>query len=237
MEHQEILWNGVTLLRADRHFQLGTDSVCCAAFSSFHKHSRVADLGCGSGALALMLLASDPTLQITGIELQQQAAEAAIKNAQHNNLQAQFQVLHGDLRQIRSLLPAGSMDGVISNPPYFPVGSGQRCTDRELAAARSEETCTLPQLTEAASWLLKWGGRFCLVHRPERLADLIWELRTQTLEPKRIRFVRHHAGAPVSLVLLEARKGGKPGLQYEQDLILFHENGEETAECRAVYHR
>jgi len=237
MEHLDTLWNGVTLLQPDRQFQLGTDSICCAYFSSFPPHSRVADLGCGSGALALMLLADDPTLQITGIELQTQAAEAAKCNAQRNHLDTQFRVLQGDLRQIRMLLPAGCMDGVISNPPYFPAGSGKTCANPSLSAARSEETCTLAQLTEAASWLLKWSGRFCLVHRPERLVDVVWTLREQSLEPKRIQFVRHHTGAPVSLFLMEARKGGKPGLQYEQDLILFDENGKETADCRAVYHR
>ena len=233
--YQETLWNHVTLTQPDAQFRLSTDSVACAWFARFRSHSQITDLGCGSGAIALMLLASDPTLTVTGIELQSAAAEAARQNAQINRLS--FTVLEGDLRSMQSLLPANSMDGVISNPPYFPAGSGKTCANPSLSAARSEETCTLAQLTEAASWLLKWSGRFCLVHRPERLVDVVWTLREQSLEPKRIQFVRHHAGAPVSLFLMEARKGGKPGLQYEQDLILFDENGKETADCRAVYHR
>ena len=79
-----------------------------------------------------------------------------------------------------------------------------------MAWARSEETCTLSQLCQAAAWLLRWDGRFVLVHRPDRLADLVWELRSHSLEPKRIRFVRHRPDGPIILVLLEARKGGKP---------------------------
>ena len=181
-----------------------------------------------------MLLASDPSLQITGIELQPDAAAAAQANAQENKVR--FQVLEGDLRQIRTLLPAGSMDGVISNPPYFPAGSG-KAAEGALAKARSEETCSLAQLADAAAWLLRWDGRFVLVHRPERLADLFWELRSRRLEPKRICFVRHRPTSPVSLVLLEARKGGKSGLTYEPDLILWDENGRETDAYRSMYHR
>lgn len=227
----EVLWNGITM--EDGPFRLGTDSVACAWFSSFPANSRICDLGCGSGAISLMLLASDPTLHVTGVELMKEAAVLAAENASRNNLP--YTVIHGDLRKIRELLPAGSMDGVVSNPPYFPVGSGFAAKG-VLARVRSEETCTLSQLTAAAAWLMKTGGRFVLVHRPERLADLIWHLRKDSLEPKRIRFVRHKSDAPVSLVLLEARKGGHPGLVYEQDLILFDDSGE-TQEYQNMYHR
>ena len=227
----EVLWNGVTM--EDGPFRLGTDSVACAWFSSFPAKSHICDLGCGSGAISLMLLASDPTLHVTGVELMEEAAVLAAENASRNKLP--FTVIQGDLRKIRDLLPPGSMDGVVSNPPYFPVGSGFAAKG-VLARARSEETCTLPQLAAAAAWLLKTGGRFVLVHRPERLADLIWHLRKEALEPKRIRFVRHRQNAPVSLVLLEARKGGHPGLSYEQDLILFDDSGE-TPEYQTMYHR
>lgn len=227
----ETLWNGVCM--EDGLFRLGTDSVACAWFARFPKGAKVCDLGCGSGAIALMLLASDPTMTLTGIELMPQAAQTAKENAVRNGLP--FTVLEGDLRKIRDLLPAGSMDGVISNPPYFPVGSGQTAKG-ELAQARSEETCTMTQLTAAMGWLLKTGGKAVVVHRPERLAELIYALKQEQLEPKRIRFVRHKQQSPVSLVLLEAKKGGRPGLHYEHDLILFSEHGE-TEEYKNMYHR
>ena len=234
MMKKETLWNGVCLFSHKDGFPLGTDSVACAGFSNFPKNSSIADLGCGSGAIALMLLASDPTLQVTGIELDEAAACQAAENARLN--QVNFTPLQGDLRKIRDLLPAGSMHGCISNPPYFPVGSGKQASGA-LAKARSEETCSLEDLTAAASWLLPTGGSFVLVHRPERLADLIWQLRSHQLEPKRIQFVRHKASGPVNLVLIEARKGGRPGLAYEADLILFHEDGSETDAYQTLYHR
>ena len=232
--HQETLWNGITLQQHHSQFRLSTDSVACAWFARFGSRSKIADLGCGSGAIGLMLLASDPTLQVTGIELQPDAAAMAQENGQRNSVN--FTAIPGDLREIRTLLPANSMDGVISNPPYFPVGSGLTASG-PLSAARSEETCSLAQLCDAADWLLRWGGKFVMVHRPERLVDLIWELRSRKLEPKRIRFVRHKPTSPVSLVLLEARKGGKPGLSYEPDLVLMTEQGLETEEYRNMYHR
>lgn len=235
MMDMETLWNGVRLLQPDGQFRLGTDSVVCAAFARFPKHAAVADLGCGSGAIALMLLANDPSLHVTGIELQPQAADLARENARWNGLD--FTVLQGDLRRIETLLPAGSMEGVISNPPYFPVGSGRTAAAPPVCQARSEETCDLAQLVRAAAWLLRYGGRFVLVHRPERLADLICALRERSLEPKRIRFVRHRPDSAVNLVLLEARKGGRPGLQYEPDLVLFDSDGRETAEYQKIYHR
>ena len=232
--HTETLWNGYVLHQPHDRFRLSTDSVVCAAFAGFANGSRVADLGCGSGAIAMMLLASDPSVNLTGIELDDEAVLAALENAKQ--CPRRFSVMHGDLRQIRHLLPAGSMDGCISNPPYFPVGTGKQA-EGSLGRARSEETLTLSQLAEAAAWLLPTGGKFVLVHRPERLADLIWELRNVRLEPKRIRFVRHKADRPVSLVLLEARKCGKPGLVYEPDLVLFSPDGTETPEYRTIYHR
>lgn len=231
---QEYLWNGVTLYTPCGHFSLGTDSVACAGFARFSHNSKIADLGCGCGAISLMLLASDPTLCITGIELQPDAAAAAAENARRNHLA--LDVLAGDLRQIRTLLPAQSMDGVISNPPYFPVGSGKPATGL-LAQARSEQTCTLSQLCQAAQWLLRWGGSFTLVHRPERLVDLCCTLRACQLEPKRLRFVRHHTAGPVTLVLLEAKKGGRPGLSYEPDLVCFNDDGQETEAYQALYHK
>ena len=232
--HEETLWNGVVLLQPETHFRLSTDSIVCAGFAKFKKGSRIADLGCGSGAIALMLLASDPSLQVTGIELQPDAAACAAENAKHNGVN--FQVLQGDLREIRNLLPAGSMDGCISNPPYFPAGSGQAAAG-PLAQARSEETCSMEQLADSAAWLLRTGGTFTVVHRPERLAELIFALKSRNLEPKRLRFTRHSPEKPVNLVLIEAKKGGKPGLLIENELVFFQKNGEKTPEFAGFYHR
>ena len=164
------------------------------------------------------------------------AVAAAVQAARDNGVEnrVDFQVLAGDLRSIETLLPPGGFDGCVANPPYFPVGSG---ASGARANARSEVTLTLKELCRAAQWLLTYGGRFALVHRPERLADLMEALRAHQLEPKRLRLLRHRAEKPPSLLLLEAKKGAKPGLVWEPDLILRDEDGRESAACRALYHR
>ncbi len=225
----ESLWNGIVLKRGP--FPLGTDSVLLSHFVSLRRGSRVADLGAGCGTLGLLLAGRDPSCTVTGIELDDAAYAMGLENLTLNAL-PQLRLIQADIRQIRQVLPPGSFDHVISNPPYFPVGSGKAAN-----AYRSELTLTLQELCQGAAWLLPSGGTFSLVHRPERLCDLFWELRSNGMEPKRIQFVRHKADAPVCLVLIEARRGGKPGLTYLPDFIEFHPDGSETEEYRAAYHR
>lgn len=231
----ESLWNGISLSLPEKGFVLGTDSVLLSHFITLPNKARVADLGAGCGTLGLLLCARDPRVSVTGIELHEPSHALALENIRRNALEDRLTAIHGDVRSYRELLPAGCFDCVISNPPYFPVGSGK--VSDSAAYARSEETLSLEELCSAAAWLLPSGGRFALVHRPERLCDIFWHLRSKGLEPKRIQFVRHRANSPVCLVLIEARRGGKPGLQYEADLIEFQEDGRETEAYRAAYHR
>lgn len=229
----EELWNGIRMLQPERGFRLGTDSVLLAEFLTLPPGARVADLGAGCGTLGLLLCARDAACTVTGLELRQEACALAQENIALNRLQDRLNVLQGDVRE--PALPAGSFDCVISNPPYFPVGSGK--VSEEAAVARTELCLSLDQLCAAAARLLPSGGRFALVHRPERLCDIFCALRGHGLEPKRIRFVRHTAASPVCLVLIESRRGGRPGLSYEPDFIEFHPDGTETDAYRAAYHR
>ena len=144
-------------------FSLSTDTMALADFARVKHSARVCDLGCGSGALGLLLLARDETLSITGVEIQKDAARCAIENAAQNNLSG-LSVLHGDLREYRTLLPANGFDAVLSNPPYYPVESGAIADDAPLAIARSELCCTLSCLCACAAWCLRFGGSFFLVH-------------------------------------------------------------------------
>ena len=216
-------------------FSLSTDSIVLADFARVFSGARVCDLGCGCGALGLLLLAKCETLQVTGVEIQEPAARCAAENAAQNGL-SQFSVLHGDLREYRTLLPANGFDIVVSNPPYYPVSGGAAPDKLPLAIARSEVCCTLSDLCACAAWCLRFGGSFFLVHKPERLTDLLCTLRAHRLEPKRIRLVRHHAGADANLVLIAARRGGKPGVMLEPELLLFTPDGQETTDYRRIYH-
>ena len=233
----QTLWDGGPLLeQAPEVFPMGTDSILLADFARPGPRDRILDLGTGSGILPILLLFERPGMTATALEKSKAACALAQKNFICNYLSAQITLLEGDLRDYRSLLPCGSFDLTISNPPYFPLERGFSAAG-ELRNARSEAGCTLFELCTAAAWATRWGGSFCLVFRPERLCDLFDTLRTTGFEPKRIRPVHHAFGMPVNLLLLEARRGGKPGLIWEKDLYLYTPDGLESEETRRIYRR
>ncbi len=212
----EILPNGTTIQIAPGTFPLGTDSVQLAAFIKLPKNAKVLDLGSGCGTLGLMLCDRDAGCQVTGVELDVTAHEAALENIARNGLQERLCSICADLRSIHSIFPAGVFSCCISNPPYF--SGGPASADTPLA--RREDTCTPDELFAAAAWAVRFGGDFFLVHRPERLAELCAQASRHGFEAKRLRLLRHQPGAPVNLILLQFRKGAKPGLQWEEHYIL-----------------
>ena len=192
-----------TLHQPEGVFPLGSDTLALGAFATVRPRWRVCDLGTGSGALLLLLAGREASLHLTGVELDRISASAAQINLDSNALEGR--ILCCDLRH--APLPAGGFDLVISNPPYFSVGSGT-----SGGSARCEETCSLEELCAAAARLVRNGGRFALCHRPERLCDLVCSLRKYGLEPKRLKLLSHSPTASPSVVLLEAVRQGKPGL-------------------------
>ena len=195
-----------TLSWPDGVFPLGGDSLALGAFATVKPRWRVCDLGTGSGALLLLLARRTEGLSLTGVELDLLSAQTARDNLLKNGLAGE--IVKGDLRKVN--LPAGGFDLVISNPPYFPVGTGT-----SGGHARSEECCTLDELCAAAARLVRNGGRFALCHRPERLTDVLCTLRSHNLEPKRLKLISHGPGHPPSVILVEGVRQGKPGLAIE----------------------
>lgn len=238
MEKLDYLWpDGYQFFFDDTLFQPSTDSFVLGAFPRLKKEMRICDLGAGSGLLGLLLLARQPSMHITNVEIQSAACELSRRNAQCNGLSDRITTLHADLRHTSQLPDAASFDLVVSNPPYFPPGSGHVSPDAARGTARSEVNCTLEDICAAAARLLTYGGKFCMVFRPERMAELFSLLRQHGLEPKRLRFVQHTALAAPKLLLLESRKGGHPGLTVEAPLLLHHPDGSDTEEYNSIYFR
>ena len=214
MEHWEILApGGYRFVYDDALFRPSTDTFLLASLPRLKPGLRVCDLGCGTGLLSLLLLQRQPALFVTGIDRLPAATELARKAAEINGLAERLTICSGDLRA--PLLPAGGFDLAVCNPPYYPVGSGGLPAGCALRSARSEATCSLP----------------------ERLADLCCALRETGLEPKRLRLVCKNAASAPSLILLEARRGGRPGLAIEPALLLQTSDGTPTAEVNAIYFR
>lgn len=237
MEKIDQLWpGGWQFLFDDALFPPGTDSFLLGAFPQLKRNERVCDLGAGTGLLGLLLLAREPSLHITNVELQSAACDLARRTASLNGLGNAITCVEGDLRDTSFLKP-GSFDVVIANPPYFPEGTGAQAENSARCAARSEVTCTLEDVCTAAARLLRWGGRFFLCLRPERMAELMELTRRHGLEPKRLRLVQNTIRSAPSLLLLECRRGGKTGLIVEPPFLITNEDGAPSAELDAVYFR
>lgn len=233
MKQYETLSGGLRLKTGG--FPLGSDTMALADFVRLRPNAGVCDLGCGCGALGLLLCAVDSSCRITGVELDETACAAALDNFAQPSLNGRCTLIPGDLREIRSLLPAGAFSDAVSNPPYFPAAL-PASPDPSRAAARSEVGCSLDTLCTAAAWALRNGGWFHLVYRAERLCSLVCTLRRHGLEPKRLRLMRHSPGSPVKLLLLAARKGGNPGLTFEPELLFYGPDGRPTRDYRRIYH-
>lgn len=236
MEHWEAIRpGGFCFVWEDGLFRPGTDTFLLSSLPRLKPGLRVCDLGCGTGLLSLLLLQRQPQLTVTGIDLQPEAIRLAEKAARENCLTDRLSFRLEDLRE--TALPAGSFDLAASNPPYYPQSSGRLAADASRRAARAELYATLEDLYRAAARLLRWGGSFCLVHKPERLTDLLCAGREAGLEPKRLRFVCRRPGDPPSLLLLECRRGGRPGLTAEPPLVLEAPDGSPSPEVERIYFR
>ena len=227
----ETLFNGYTLEIAPGAFPLSTDSMALAAFTRLPRQARVLDLGSGCGTLGVLLCAKDNGCTVTGIELDETAHRMALKNSETNRLQNRLTSICGDFTAMTERELQTGFDVCVSNPPYFTAGFLSRSTP----LARHEQACSLEDLMKSAACTLKFGGDFYLVHKPERLAEIFTAASNQKLEPKRLCLLRHKEDGPVSLVLIQCRKGAKPGLVWEE-AALFDRSGEPTDYYKKIYH-
>lgn len=225
----EYLPNGYTLDTAGGTFPLSTDSMLLSHFARLPKNARALDLGAGCGTLGVLLCAQDANCHVTGIELSETAHAAALENIARNGLSGRMNSICADFRSLS--LPQGSYEVCISNPPYFSGGPASKAHP----LARREDCCTPTDLFAAAAKAVKFGGDFFLVHKPERLAELIVCGGKENMQAKRLQLVRHKEGGEISLILLHFRKGAKPGLIIEE-ATLFDQNNNPTPYYKTVYH-
>ncbi|MBP3684157.1 MAG: methyltransferase [Oscillospiraceae bacterium] len=227
----EQLPNGYTLAPAEGAFPLSTDSMVLSHFAKLPKNARVLDLGSGCGTLGLLLCSKNEYCQVTGIELSEQAHAAASENIRRNKLDTRMESICADLRSVSEKFSPGSFSCCISNPPYFSGGPASQ----SHPTARREDHCTPDDLFRSAAWALKYGGDFFLVHKPERLAELIAKAAVHKLEAKRLLLLRHKENGPITLIFLQFRKGAHPSLKIEEK-ALFSSNNEPTSYYKEIYH-
>lgn len=236
MRRTDKLWNGYVLIQDDDFFKLGQDSMLLSDFAAPPMKGEVLDLGCGNGALSVLLCARHEKLHVTGLELQADVAQLARENAQVNRLQDRFTVKVGDFKQYKQLYPTGSFSYVVCNPPYFANQSGAAAKGQNRSTARQEQQGSMADAVKAAAYFVKFGGRVAFVYRPERVCELIAHMLACDLQPKRMRFVHQTAQSAPSAVLVEARRGSAPGVQVMPPLLVCQPNGTKTEEYRKIYH-
>ena len=233
----EIGIGGFRIKQDAKFLKFGTDAMLLSEFARIKKKDTVCDLGCGAGAISLLLAARHENIKIHGVEIVEEAARLAEENAVLNNITDRMKIHNIDLKNVKSEFPAGSFESVVSNPPFMKNGDGLRTDREELLIARMEICCTIDDVCAAAAYLLKFGGSFSLVHRPSRLSDIFSALEKRNLAPKRMRLVQDTVSAEPSLVLIEARKGGGSGMSLLPTLILKNPDGTESEETKAIYQR
>lgn len=223
----------VILEQDEAGYRYSIDPFLLVQFFQGVSGAEVVDLGTGVGVIPL-LLAQRLAGNFTGVELQPRPAALARQNVELNGLQERIRILEADLRDHRQLFAPQSVDLVVSNPPFRRLGTGRTAPDPQRASARHELAGGLEEFADAAAYLLKQGGRFGVIYLAERLTHLLTVLAARKLEPKRMRLVHSRAGDPARLVLLEARRNGRPGLQVEAPLYVYDGDGY-SAELLACY--
>ena len=227
----EYLPNGLTLDIPEGCFPLSTDSMALAEFVKLPKNAKVLDIGSGCATLGILLCSKDSSCHVTGVELSASAHHGALNNIRSNDLEHRLVSTNADARTLRQLIAPGSFSVCVSNPPYFSGGPASS----HHKDARREDTFTPEDLMQGAAWALKTGGDLFIVHRPEKLAQLIALGAKEGLETKRLRLLRHREDGPVSLILLQLRKGAKPGLVLEE-ASLHLADGQKSEYHHMIYH-
>lgn len=230
--------DGIVLTQRKKGLKFGTDALLLAAYMPEQKKPiRAAELGSGTGIISLLALQRKKADRIFAYEIQESYAELTRFNAAENGMEDRLTVICKNIKDASSADCGGELDTVFSNPPYMALGAGLHCTEGEKDIARREICGTVADFTAAASRLLKWGGTFYCVYRPERVATLISAMKEARLEPKMLTFVYEHPEAEPCLVLCAARKGSGEGVKVTRPLYLrkSKDSAEYTPETQAVY--
>ena len=231
----ELHRNGYQIIQGPKRLCFGMDAVLLVGFARVKTKERVIDLGTGTGILPILLEARTKGASFTGLEIQPESADMARRSVRLNDLEKRVQIVTGDLRKAEEIFGAGSCEVVTCNPPYMTDLHGLKNPSEAKAIARHEILCTLEDVITQASRLLTPGGRFYMVHRPFRLAEIITGLCGKGLEPKRMKMVYPYVDREPTMVLLEALRGGKPHMIVERPLIIFDERGKYKDEIREIY--
>lgn len=228
--------NGYTIIQDPKKFCFGIDAVLLSDFAKAKKDEIVFDIGTGTGIIPILMSAKTSAKKYFAIDIQQESVDMARRSIKLNKLTDKIEVFHLDIKKVFEKFEKNSINVVTSNPPYMNMGGGLINEYDAKAIARHEIFCNLDDIVKATSLLLKPNGRFYMVHRPNRLCDIICTLRNYKLEPKTIRFVQPYENREPNMVLIESVKNGKAFMKILPNLIVYNKNKQYTDEINRIYY-
>ena len=231
----ELQRNGYRIIQNPERFCFGMDAVLLSGFARAKKQERCLDLGCGNGIIPILMEANTEGKHFTGLEIQPESADMAKRSVALNGLQDRIDIVEGDIKDASKIFGASSFHVVTTNPPYMTAQHGLTNVYEAKTIARHEVLCNLEDIIRESARLLMPGGRFYMVHRPFRLAEIISLMVQYRMEPKRMRLVYPYVDREPNMVLIEGLRGGKSRMTVEKPLIVYKEPGKYTDEIYDVY--
>ncbi|MBQ8039320.1 MAG: tRNA1(Val) (adenine(37)-N6)-methyltransferase [Lachnospiraceae bacterium] len=231
----ELHRNGYFIIQDPGRFCFGMDAVLLSGFARVKKGETALDLGTGTGIIPILLEAKTEGSHFTGLEIQPESADMATRSVLYNNLEEKVSIVTGDIKDASKIFGASSFDVITTNPPYMIGEHGLKNGADAKAIARHEILCDLDDILRESARILKPGGRFYMVHRPFRLAEIFSKMVEYKIEPKRMQLVYPYIDKEPNMVLIEGLRGGKSRLTVEKPLIVYEEPGKYTSEIYDIY--
>lgn len=229
--------NGYHIIQHPNKFRFGVDAVLLSHFAMVKENETALDLGTGTGIIPILMEGRYKGKHYTGLEIQEESANMARRSVAYNKLEEKIAIVNGDIKEASRIFQAASFDVVTTNPPYMNSGHGLVNPDMPMAIARHEILCTLDDIAMQGSKVLKSGGRFYMIHRPNRFTEIINTLSKYKLETKRIRFIHPYVDKEPTMVMVEAVKCGKPFVKVEPPLVIYKEPNVYTDEAIEIYYK
>ena len=229
------LQNGYYIYQASDGFRFGVDAVFLSEFVKVKQGETVLDMGTGNGIIPILLAAKTSGKKFYGLEIQPYSAHLARKSVEYNSLGDKIEIVDGDIQEASSIFGNEAFDVVVSNPPYMAAEHGLRNETDAKYIARHEALCSFEDIAREAAKTVRTRGRVYIIHRPHRLSELIITLAKYKLETKRLRFIHSYIDKEPVMVMIEALKGGNPGMRVDKPLIVYEKNGEYTKEVMDIY--
>ena len=232
----DLQYKNLKIIQNKNGFCFGIDSILLSNFAcEIKKNSKIIDLGTGTGIIGILLCAKIENCKMVGVEVQEEVYEMAKRSIELNNLEDKFEIINSNIKELENKLEMGTFDAVVTNPPYKKNNTGLQNENEKKLISRHEITANLEDFIKISAKLLKDKKDLYMVHRPDRLVDIIELLRKYKLEPKKLQIVYPKPDKEPNLVLIKATKNANPFLKMEKPLYVYKENGEYTDEILKIY--